>query len=779
MSHVLQSPSLELAWKPHSGSFSLKSPGRRLDAEPSLLFIRKRRKHRLEAKDLTAGRVTRQEIEDVHGSAQELRVTYQEAAGLALTLQMRLYPSRPFALFRLSAVNIGPEPVTMRRLAVRTLPGGFETRAEPTGVYVHGWQSWSPSGFVSREDRQYRVPLPIRWLQGPMIHNARSPRSLGRDRYWSETVGAVVTPEEALIGGGTSLADQFVQMAVDLRAGHRSVRIQSQLDDLPLGVGSSCRSEWFYLEWVPLPNRDPFAQYAYAVNRQMEIGDVQEMPTGWCSWYRYGNQVSEADVMENLASAALLDDHIPLDVIQLDDGYQEMWGDWFERNDRFPHPLKWLADRIEGSEFTPGLWLAPLVVHPKSELARDHPDWILKGKGGRAVSAGLVSSFRGHVLDPTHPDVQRYVQRLIHRVVDDWGYRYLKLDFLYAGALPGRQHNPQMTRAQGLRRLMAIIREAAGRDVFLLGCGAPLGPLLGLVDGMRIGPDTAPTWEPNYWGLGFLLKKNQALPSLRNSVQNITARAWMHNRWWVNDPDTLLMRDEHTALTEVEVRTQGTLIALSGGSLMLSDDLDSLSPERRAMASLLFPPMLEGIDTVDLFDSSMPETVIAPMARRWGRWRLLGLFNWGDETVERTLPEVMAFDERKAYHIVDFWEQRYFRMNAGGRRPVLHLNPHGVVLLGIRAVAPDPHLVFTSFHLSQGGEVTDFQLGDEEVRLSLKLNRLAEGAVWLALPSRPTTVTLNDEPLSDEACRAVGSGIWAINFRFNREAELRASWADA
>lgn len=779
MSHVLQSPSLELAWDPHAGSFSLESPGRRLEAEPSLVFVRKRRRHRLDAEDLAAGRVSRQEVEDVHGTAQELQVHYQEAAGLALTLQMRLYGSRPFALFRLSVVNVGPDAVKVRRMAIKTRPHGLETRAEPTGVYVQGWQSWSPSGFVPRDSRQYQVPFLLRWLQAPMIHNGRAPRRLGPDRYWSETVGAVVTPEEALVGGATSLADQFVQMVVDLRAGHRSVQLQAQLDDLPLGVGSSCHSEWFYLEWVPLPNRDPFAQYAYAVTRQMDVEGMRSPPTGWCSWYIYGNQVSEADVMENLASAALLADYVPLEVIQLDDGYQKAWGDWRERNDHFPHPLKWLAARIEGSDFTPGLWLAPLVVHPKSELAREHPDWLLTRKRGRPVSAGLVSGFRGQVLDPTHPDVQRYVRDVIRLAVDVWGYRYLKLDFLYAGALPGRRHNPQMTRAQGMRRIMSVIREAAGPDVFLVGCGAPLGPSVGLVDAMRIGPDTAPSWAPNFKGAGLLLKKNRALPSLRNSVQNVASRAWMHNRWWINDPDTLLMREEETALTEAEVRAQATLLGLSGGTLMLSDDLDDVSPERRAMTSLLFPPLLEGMDTIDLLSRSMPETVVAPMARRWGRWRVLGLFNWQDEPVERTLPETMAFDDRKAYHIADFWDRRYFRMNVDARRPVLHLDPHGVVLLGIRAVAPDPHLVFSSFHLSQGGEVTDFQLGEEEVGLVLKIGRLAEGEIWLALPQRPTSIALNDEPLSSDACRAVSAGVWAISFRFNRTAELRVSWADA
>ena len=39
------------------------------------------------------------------------------------------------------------------------------------------------------------------------------------------------------------------------------------------------------------------------------------------------------------------------------------------------------------------------------------------------------------------------------------------------------------------------IRRGAGDDAFILGCGAPLGTCIGVVDGMRIGPDVAPSWD--------------------------------------------------------------------------------------------------------------------------------------------------------------------------------------------------------------------------------------------------------------------------------------------
>jgi alpha-galactosidase len=484
-------------------------------------------------------------------------------------------------------------------------------------------------------------------------------------------------------------------------------------------------------------------------------------------------------MMENIASAALLADEIPLGVIQLDEGYQSSWGDWTERNARFPHQLKWLADRVRGSGFTPGLWLGPLTAHPKSRLASDHPDWLLRNRHGRFVSPGLISGFLGRALDPTHPGVADYLRRLLDTAVSNWGFSYLKLDFMYAGALLGKRYNPRMTRAQAMRKAFQIIRDAAGDDTYLVGCGAPLGPAVGLVDAMRIGADTAPMWGASYGAVGRFMQDNPSLPSLRNSLQNVASRAWIHNRWWTNDPDTLMIRDTQTALTEDEVLAQNTLLGLSGGLLLLSDDLDALPPERRAKAAALFPPLLVGMDVLDLFSHEMPECIVVPVDRPWGRWRLIGLFNWRDEAVRRELPVDVLPHRDKSYHIVDFWAQRYIRLRAGEKRPVLHLPSHGAVLLGIRECKATPQLVATTFHISQGAEITALKVSAEMVTLDIELDRLARGAVWLALPSRPKAAFLNDEPLPATAIHTVSSGIWAIDCRVNRVGTLQVVWDPA
>ena len=168
----------------------------------------------------------------------------------------------------------------------------------------------------------------------------------------------------------------------------------------------------------------------------------------------------------------------------------------------------------------------------------------------------------------------------------------LKLDFINAGALPGKRLNPKVTRAEALRLGLEAIRQGAGEDTFLLGSGCPFGPAIGLVDAMRIGPDTAPSWEPWLHWLPWvspLTKKNPSMPALRNALRHTLNLSSLHQRWWWNDPDCLLVRDTDTRLTEAEVQSAVSLVGLSGGMLVSSDDMRSVDPERLAWVSKLVP----------------------------------------------------------------------------------------------------------------------------------------------------------------------------------------------
>ena len=86
----------------------------------------------------------------------------------------------------------------------------------------------------------------------------------------------------------------------------------------------------------------------------------------------------------------------------------------------------------------------------------------------------------------------------IERAVNEWNFKYLKLDFLHSPIVAHNtvRHDPTLTRAEIFARFMASIRKAAGPDVFILGCGLPVGPGLGWVDAARVSADAGESWGP-------------------------------------------------------------------------------------------------------------------------------------------------------------------------------------------------------------------------------------------------------------------------------------------
>jgi alpha-galactosidase len=300
---------------------------------------------------------------------------------------------------------------------------------------------------------------------------------------------------------------------------------------------------------------------------------------GWCSWYQWFHDVSEADIRRTLALAA----DWPFDVFQVDDGYQPAIGDWLATNERFTSPLDELAAAIRAGGRTAGIWMAPFLAAPGSEVARLHPDWLARWHDGSPLVGNVNAAWGGavHVIDTTRPEVLDHLASVAASLAAA-GYRYLKLDFTYAAALPGRFGDPSATPAARVRAGLDAVRRGAGEGVFLLGCGLPLGPGIGAVDGMRIGPDVAPWWEPPA-GTPALAGYEGSQPATANAWRATVARAFQHRRLWLNDPDCLMLRTADTRMTPADVRTWADAVAASGGMAIVSDDLALLGAGERAL----------------------------------------------------------------------------------------------------------------------------------------------------------------------------------------------------
>ncbi|HAV77801.1 MAG TPA: alpha-galactosidase, partial [Anaerolineae bacterium] len=203
------------------------------------------------------------------------------------------------------------------------------------------------------------------------------------------------------------------------------------------------------------------------------------------------------------------------------------------------------------------LWLSPFIVTPDLKIFHEHNDWILRGEDGKPVTAGMNWTGKTFALDVTHPEVLEWLDSIIRKVVG-WGYGYLKLDFLYAGALNGKRYK-NIPREVAYRNAAKVLRDAAG-DAYILACGAPIIPSLGLCDGIRSGPDVSPYWLNKPLSVWLNNPNDQ---STQNAIRTSIHRLWL--KPLVNiDPDVLYFRSKHNSLKPHEIQLLQDLGTITG-----------------------------------------------------------------------------------------------------------------------------------------------------------------------------------------------------------------------
>lgn len=98
-------------------------------------------------------------------------------------------------------------------------------------------------------------------------------------------------------------------------------------------------------------------------------------------------------------------------------------GDWWVDADVWPDGLGPLIEHVRGLGMEFGLWVEPEMVSPDSELARRHPDWIL-----RARDELPPPGRQQQVLDLSHPDAYAYIADRLHALLNEYPIAYLKWD---------------------------------------------------------------------------------------------------------------------------------------------------------------------------------------------------------------------------------------------------------------------------------------------------------------------------------------------------------------
>ncbi len=135
----------------------------------------------------------------------------------------------------------------------------------------------------------------------------------------------------------------------------------------------------------------------------------------------------DLDTLTRLADAAAA---VGVERFVLDDGWFEgriddtrALGDWTVDRARWPHGLHPLVDHVRALGLEFGLWVEPEMVNEDSDLAREHADWILRGR------SDLPPTWRHQqVLDLQHPEAYAHVRDALLTLLDDYDIAFLKWD---------------------------------------------------------------------------------------------------------------------------------------------------------------------------------------------------------------------------------------------------------------------------------------------------------------------------------------------------------------
>jgi alpha-galactosidase len=387
----------------------------------------------------------------------------------------------------------------------------LEVDVERSQVFELGWQSWSPSAWYGITERPLR---PVSERNRLICYR---PEVVAPENAFSgEGLLAVSLDPEGptQIFGTSDVEGEVPSLRAELAPGTSRLVIAAN------GPVSQTRTS--------LPSEQALAAWADGLAGDGGVGPITEAPTLWSHWYHYFNDITASDIIENVDAMGELE--VPVDVVEIDDGYQQGIGDWLEFTPGFANLTALLAE-IRERGHRAGIWLAPWLVGERSRLFWRCRDWLVHGENGDPKRVAHNWGQDLFALDTTHPGAGAWLSQVLSTFAD-WGVDFFKLDFVFAGAVEGRRQ-AECTGVQAYRSGLRLVRDAVGEHAHLLGCGAPIIPSVGLVGSMRVSPDVGANYAPEGGDL--------SQPSQAAAVLTGRARAFMHGRFWVNDADCLIV----------------------------------------------------------------------------------------------------------------------------------------------------------------------------------------------------------------------------------------------
>jgi len=98
----------------------------------------------------------------------------------------------------------------------------------------------------------------------------------------------------------------------------------------------------------------------------------------YCTWNPFRTNISH-DLIVDLADAL---EETGVDVLIIDDGWQDFYGDWNSHPEKFPEGIEKTCEYIRSKGMKPGLWFSIATIERESQVYQKYPEWAITDRDG-------------------------------------------------------------------------------------------------------------------------------------------------------------------------------------------------------------------------------------------------------------------------------------------------------------------------------------------------------------------------------------------------------------
>jgi hypothetical protein len=306
--------------------------------------------------------------------------------------------------------------------------------------------------------------------------------------------------------------------------------------------------------------------------------------------------------------------------------------------------LQDFASRCHAHGEKAGIYFGPFVWFGS---ANDSTNWAVEGTANayhysdillRDGNGNFQSSDGGLAVDPTHPGTKQKISYYIN-LFTNWGFDYVKLDFLSHGTFEGIHNDPNVTTGiQAYNQGMQYVLNAINGRMFISESIAPLFPYQ-YAHSRRIACDA----------------QTSRIGDTEYTMNSVSYGWWLNNLYQFNDPDVMVFGNGANT-NEAQSRLISGAVT---GVFLNGDDLTTAAGQAGAQ-NFLTNPKIDDVarsgQTFTPVEGNTGSSEVNTFVRQDGATWCIAVFNYGSSSANRTIDLNRAGLPSGTYLATNLWD---------------------------------------------------------------------------------------------------------------------------